>query len=297
MHDVDGWPQQVRAHLRRTYGEPSGADQLGGMSLGRVYRVRFPGGSVIVKTSPRPSEALFYETVAGRLREAGIPIPEMEWSCHLPDSHWLILEDIPDPLPVPPLDRWRPDPRVVAVLARLHRTTRDWALAFPEARALVWTDRVTDAALTCFPARVATALEPHLRALQREARHLAEGWCWISGDTSPPNWGVCRDGGLALYDWELFRRGVPASDLAPAIAALGDGEQYRQIAARYLDAWGRAGEALPWSLDTLARDVALAKVAAVTMLLRAYADASARVPGDHITWLVASAPSWVQSLR
>jgi hypothetical protein len=48
MHDVNGWPQQVRAHLRRTYGEPSGADQLGGMSLGRVYRVRFPGGSVII---------------------------------------------------------------------------------------------------------------------------------------------------------------------------------------------------------------------------------------------------------
>jgi hypothetical protein len=108
---------------------------------------------------------------------------------------------------------------------------------------------------------------------------------------------VRRDGGLALYDWELFRRGVPASDLAPAIAGLGDGDRYRQIAARYLDAWGRAGEALPWSLDTLARDVALAKVAAVTMLLRAHADASARVPGDYITWLVASAPSWVQSLR
>ena len=101
----------------------------------------------------------------------------MAWSCHLPDTHWLVLEDIPHPLPVPALDRWRPDPRVVAVLARLHRTTRDWAL------------------------------------------------------------------------------------------------------------------------DTLARDIALAKVAAVTMLLRAHADAVARVPDDYIMWLIERIPSWVQSLR
>jgi hypothetical protein len=114
------------------------------------------------------------------LRQAGIPIPELKWSCHLPDSHWLILEEIPHPLPV---------------------------------------------------------------------------------------------------------------------AGLGGGDTYRQLAARYLDAWGQAGEALPWSVDTLARDIALAKVAAVTMLLRAHADMVARVPGDAITWLVEHVPSWVQSLR
>jgi aminoglycoside phosphotransferase (APT) family kinase protein len=297
MNHFDDWPPPVRAHIRRAYAEPASVDRLGGMSLGRVYRVHLPDESVIVKTSPRPAESLFYETVADRLRVAGIPIPELEWSCHLPKSHWLILEDIPDPLPVPPLDRWRPDPRVVAVLARLHRATRDWALDFPESLARAWTDGVTDAALSCFPAGVAADLEPRLRGLQREVRHLAEGWCWISGDASPPNWGVRRDGSLALYDWELFRRGVPASDLAPAVAGLGAGDAYRQIAACYLDEWGRAGDTLPWSLDMLARDIALAKVAAVVMLLRAHADAVARIPGGYITWLVASVPSWIQSLR
>jgi aminoglycoside phosphotransferase (APT) family kinase protein len=297
MHHVDDWPWPVRAHLWRVYGEPSGADRLGGMSLGRVYRVHFPDVSVIVKTSPQPTESLFYEKVAGRLRQAGIPIPELKWSCHLPDSHWLILEDIPHPLPVPPPNRWRPDPRVVAVLARLHRATRDWALDFPESPARAWTDRATDAALTCFPAGVAAALEPRLRALQREANHLAEGWCWISGDASPPNWGVRRDGSVALYDWELFRRGVPASDLAPAVAGLGDGDTYRQLAAHYMAAWDRTGEPLPWSVDTLARDIALAKVAAVTLLLRAHVDAVARVPSDVLTWLVERVPAWVQRLR
>jgi hypothetical protein len=101
MHHVDDWPWPVRAHLRRAYGELSGVDRLGGMSLGRVYRVHFPDGSVIVKTSPQPTEALFYERVAGRLRQAGIPIPALKWSCHLPDWHWLILEDIPPPAPRP----------------------------------------------------------------------------------------------------------------------------------------------------------------------------------------------------
>jgi aminoglycoside phosphotransferase (APT) family kinase protein len=170
-------------------------------------------------------------------------------------------------------------------------------LDFPESPARAWTDRATDAALTCFPAGVAAGLEPCLRALQREANHLAEGWCWISGDASPPNWGVRRDGSIALYDWELFRRGVPASDLAPAVAGLGDGDTYRQLAARYMAAWDRAGEALPWSADTLARDIALAKVAAVTLLLRAHVDAVARLPSDVLTWLVAHVPGWVQRLR
>jgi hypothetical protein len=47
----------------------------------------------------------------------------------------------------------------------------------------------------------------------------------------------------------------------------------------------------------LVRDIALAKVAAVTRLLRAHADAVARVPGDAIMWLVERVPVWVQRLR
>ena len=169
------WPEPVADQLRHTHGEPVAVEPLGGMSGARVYRARFPGGSVVVKASPRPAESLFYERVAGRLRHVGVPIPRLEWVVHLPDAHWLVLEDIPAPLPILPSDRWQPDPRVTAVLARLHRVTRTWALDFPESPARTWTDRVTDAALTCFPADVAEDLAPALRALQREAAHLAEG--------------------------------------------------------------------------------------------------------------------------
>jgi hypothetical protein len=108
---------------------------------------------------------------------------------------------------------------------------------------------------------------------------------------------VRRDGSLTLYDWELFQRGVPASDLSPAVTGLGNGDMYRQMAACYLDACGRTGEALPWFVDTLARDIVLAKVAAVARLLGAHADAVARVPGDGIMWLVEHVPAWVRCLR
>jgi hypothetical protein len=102
MHSGDDWPRLIRAYRRRTHD-----GRLGGMSLGQVRCVRFPDGSVIVKTSSRPSEALFYKAVARRLPQVDIPIPETQWSYHLPDSPWLLLEDLPDQLPVLALDRWR----------------------------------------------------------------------------------------------------------------------------------------------------------------------------------------------
>jgi hypothetical protein len=75
MQHVDDWPRPVGAYLQRAYGAPSAVDRLGRMSLGRVYRLRFPDVSVIVKTSPRPVESLFYGMVASRLRQTGIPVP------------------------------------------------------------------------------------------------------------------------------------------------------------------------------------------------------------------------------
>lgn len=290
------WPEPVIAHLRDTHGGPVSVERLGGMSVATVYRVRFARSSVVVKTSPRPAESFFYESVAPRLREAGVPIPALECVVHLADGHWLVLEDIPGSFPVLPLDRWQPDPRVVAVLARLHRTTRDTALDFPESPARSWSDHVTEAALACFPSAVAAVLAPMLAAFQSEAAHLADSWCWISGDASPPNWGVRSDGSLALYDWELFRRGVPAGDLAPAVPGLPAPTHFRQMAAAYVAEWQRMDDTLPWSLEESARDIAVAKVATVAMLLSAYKDGTARVPDDFVERLVETVPPWLISL-
>jgi aminoglycoside phosphotransferase (APT) family kinase protein len=293
------WPETLTDFLRGAYGRPLAVEPLGGMSVARVYRVRFSHRSLIVKTSPRPAEARFYERVAPRLRDAGVPIPRLECVAHLLGAHWLVLEDIPAPLPVPPLDRWRPDPRVITVLARLHRVTHEWPPDVPESHTWAWTDRITDRALTCFPADIAAELAPTLRTLQYEAAHLADGWCWISGDASPPNWGVRPGGGLALFDWELYRPGLPAADLAPTVPGLPSPDRFRQTAACYLDAWREVdgGLCLPWSLEALARDIAVAKAVTVVMLLRAHADKLARVPDEVVKQLVETVPPWLQRLR
>jgi hypothetical protein len=289
-------PDVIARRVLDTYGPPVAVERLGGMSLARVFRLHVQGGSVIVKTSPKPAESLFYERVAGRLRDDGVPIPRLEWSTHLPDSHWIAIEDLPLPLAVPPPERWRPDPRVLSVLARLHRATRDWGADVHPSPTVTWTDTATEAAAGCFPGAVAVEQAAVLRQLQEEARHLRTGWCWIAGDASPPNWGVRHDGSVALFDWELFRPGMPAVDLATTVPGLGEPPAYRHTADAYLAAARAAALTVPWSADQLARDIALAKVATVVLLLQAHATGAARVPADVIDRLTATVPEWSRGL-
>jgi hypothetical protein len=80
------------------------------------------------------------------------------------------------------------------------------------------------------------------------------------------------------------------------VPGLGDAPAFREVAAAYRAEWGRSGEALPWSLEALARDVALAKLATVVMLLAANAEGRARVPEEHVVRLVAAVPAWLNTL-
>jgi Ser/Thr protein kinase RdoA (MazF antagonist) len=290
------WPEEVRAHVRATWGEPSGVERLGGWSLARVYRLRVGGTSFVVKTSPNLTESAFYERAAPMLREAGVPIPTLEWSCHLPDAPWLIIEDLPGMLPAPNSESWQPDPRITTILARLHRATRGWTDTLPPSRWPAWTDDVTDPALSCFPAPVREELTPPVRDLQHEAQRLTQPWCYISGDPSAPNWGLRADGSLVLFDWEICRPGIPAMDLGITVSGLGSPDKYRAAATAYLDVWASWGEPLPWTHTELARDIALAKAETVIHLLSVHATNAARVPEQTIAWLVETVPPWLRSL-
>jgi aminoglycoside phosphotransferase (APT) family kinase protein len=290
------WPEEVRAHVLGTWGEPSGVERLGGMSLARVYRLRVAGASFVVKTSPDPTEAAFYAHMAPALRGAGVPIPTLEWSCHLPGAHWLIIEDLPGMLPPPNRETWRPDPRITTILARLHRATRGWAEPLPPSRWPVWTDDLTDAALSCFPAPTRHELTPLVRALQHEAQRLSQPWCFISGDPSAPNWGLRANGSLVLFDWELCRPGIPAMDLGITVPGLGDRQQFEAAARAYHDVWAGWGEPLPWTRVELASDATLAKAETVFHLLSAHATNAARVPEQTIAWLVETVPGWLRGL-
>jgi aminoglycoside phosphotransferase (APT) family kinase protein len=281
------WPEPVRRHIRESYGEPTAVERLGGMSLGSVYRVRFQSASAVVKANPGPREARFYATTAPALRERGVPCPALEWSGHVAGAYWMILEDVPHPLPP---ERWLADPEMLAVLGRLHTTT----LAHPPPESDLfrpaWTDEITEAALSCFPEADAAELRPALRDLQERHQYLFLPQCLISGDPNRTNWGLRDDGTLVLYDWERFGYGTPPLDLAIATPGFGDAATFALVASRY------AAGSQPALREQLAYDIGIAKVWNVVEFLYMYAtgDAAGHVRVDA---LVDKFPSWLRELR
>ncbi|HET7738367.1 MAG TPA: phosphotransferase [Tepidiformaceae bacterium] len=282
-------PQPIAAHLRAAHGEPVAVTRLGGMSLARVFRLDFAAASLVLKASPSPVESTFYEDVAPGLREAGVPIPAVESVFRLGREHWVAMEYFPHALPPPP-DPWAPDPYVVGALVRLHAVTRGANYDLPF-RPAAWTPHVTVDALSCLPTCAAIALEPQLTHLQRRANPSGP-WSWVSGDPSPPNWGRRDDGSVALFDWELFRPGVPAHDLAPAVPGLARPPAFSAMALAYAAAAASQGITLPWTPGDLARDTVIAKIATVMVLLAAHARATARVPQDYVDDVVRRFPEW-----
>lgn len=297
MRGVEELPAAVRRRVHAHCGEFAEAELLSGMSAGRVFRLRGERGAIVVKRSLYPLEAAFYERVAPQLRRCGVPIPSLVGSIVEGDVRWLLLEAIPEPLPRLPGNPVQPDDRALAVLVRLHAATRGWVLDLPAPPAAVWTERVTDSAASCFPSPVAAEITALLRPMQRCAQRLDEPWCWISGDPNPTNWGMSADGGAVLFDWERFRAGMPATDLAITIAGLGDRQQYAELAERYRTAWRPTGGDLPWPAERLAAQIALAKVASVVGFLSMYREGAVHAREGLIPWLLDAVPAWLGHLR
>jgi aminoglycoside phosphotransferase (APT) family kinase protein len=299
MDNLACWPPTLLSFLDRAYGALLSVERLdGGMSPARVSRLQFAETSVVVKASPRSKETVFYERIADQLRPAGLPIPALHWSAQIDGEHWLVLEDIPDPLPLPHHLHWRPDARTVAVLARLHTQTPTVPAGIFDIEQRDWSDDVTAAALSFFAPEIARELVGPLRALQAEGQHVTAAWCWIAGDPNPTNWGLRRDDTVALYDWELFRRGTPAIDLAVLVLGNGDMPKYEALAACYLENWRSLTDAPPWSSATLARDIALAKVWTVTWFLNCIVTnpGEGHVPDRLKAQLTEFVPPWLSEM-
>ena len=131
-------------------------------------------------------------------------------------------------------------------------------------------------------AAVAAGKPAHLRAVVLDF-----------GRSQPAQLGFRADGSPVLFDWELFGPGTPAIDLAIVIPGLGNAGQYAAVAESYVALWSQPSDRLPWTVEQLARDIALAKVASVVRLLAAHADGAARVGEALVTWLVDQAPAWL----
>lgn len=285
------WPDRLQMQIATALGPTVSVERLSGMSLSGVWRVRGTNASLIVKTGPSPTEARFYEDVAPSLRAEGIPIPALELALAGPDANWLVIEDIPDPLPVSPGD-WQPDTRIVTILARLHATTRASPPKILPSQRQSWTDAMTQATRSYVP-----DVDPLiLDRIRHESQTIFEPWCWISGDPNPRNWGLRADGSPVLFDWELFGPGRPATDLAIIIPGLGDAAAYTRVATAYHTAW-EGSESLPWDINNLARQIAGAKVVTVVQLLDGHITEEANVGEDLLVWLTKALPGWLGSVH
>lgn len=291
--DGTAWPTGVADCVRLNCGEPLACERLGGLSAARVYRVRGPRGSAIVKAHADPREVHVYARVAPALRQAAIAVPRSACSALEGGVRWLVLEDIPRPLP---RSRWGADPEVVAVLARLHELPLVALPNLPDPFRPAWADDLTAAALRGLPATVAAALAPRLCALQHASQPLFAPRCFITGDPNPTNWGVRDDGTVVLFDWERFGRGTPALDLALALPGLGNGAAFEQMAARYLAKRRRLTSSWPPAVASLTREIALAKAWSVVEFLGGPA-ASTGQRGEAIAGsLMAKIPAWIEQI-
>jgi thiamine kinase-like enzyme len=242
---LEHWPQEILEFLHH----PTQAEKLsGGLSGCVVYRVQLEDRNVVVKANVAPREAEFYRDFAAVLKAHNIRTPKLEMITESGGETWLVIENIPAPLPD---QRWLADPQVLEMLRNLHEFKFDHTPEF--AFRPTWTQAMNAHALQFLPKQLEEKLE-ELRAL---AQPLLEPRNLISGDPNPMNWGVLENGDLVLFDWDRFGLGTPALDLAITVPGLGSREEYAKVAATYR---GKPD-------DKLAREIALAKVWAIVDIL------------------------------
>jgi hypothetical protein len=263
------------------------------MSGAEVWRVGFPASSVVVKIGARPGEVAFYRRVADGLRRQGVPIPALEHAGRSAGTAWLVIEDIPTPLPT---SRYLADVEVLTALRRLHVATWDQPPPYRGMFRPRWTEAASDAAMARFPPSVAAEIGPLLRALRRGSAHLFRPRCAISGDPNPANWGLRAGGGVVLYDWERYGRGTPALDLAITVPGLGDAGAFRLVATRYADIASASIDPGPdpGPVETLERDIGLAKVWTVVEFLATLGPTTDDRAATVADWLASSVPDWIR---
>lgn len=137
-----------------------------------------------------------------------------------------------------------------------------------------WDHRLTESVLALYPDKTGYQLQPLLIKAQEDSHQLFRPYCCINADTNPTNWGVRKDGSVALFDWERISCGSPVIDLSIIMPGLGtkDNSLELSIAKKYLIMWSKAGLYFPFSEWELFQQIKLAKVWSVVELLDNAAD-------------------------
>jgi hypothetical protein len=250
------------------------------MSGARVERLHGTSGTLILKQTPRATEPDVYRSIAPILRDHGINLPEC-FGIWDDKRHWLLLEDVPAPLP---RERWIADPGQLELLARLHALPVGLLAPLRERYRPAWDDALTEAALALLP-----DVDPDLlRTTQADSQPLFIESAVISGDPNPQNWGVRDDGALVLFDWERLTLGDPAIDLAITVPGLPDIAPYQHVAARYVEITRSDDD-----VTTLVQRMRLAKLWTVIELLAGVTRGNVDRNGT-IDWLIAEPNRWLE---
>ena len=283
------WPLAVQHHLNDHCGDILAIETLSDKSGAQVTRLQFAGQSLILKQSRTSAEADFYEHIAPILRTYGIALPAVEAIIHDSSGHWLVIEDIPTPLP---RDRWFGDPEILSLLAQLHSLEPTAIPPLANGYVPQWSNDLTEKALACFD----NAAAPTLYDVQSRCQHLFDSDCWISADPNPGNWGLRADGTSVLFDWERFTQAAPAVDLAIVSPVYGTVDQYRSTAATYIEQRQVMNRPYPVVLEPLTRDIIFAKLWTLVEFLSLYTDGKLE-PDTTLTYLTEGLPVWLSALE
>lgn len=277
MSEIDV-PADVHAALRVLLGAEPRVARLGGLSGSVVLRASGTAGSVVVKRPGSAAEPWVYQQLAPRLREQDIALPQLHAALAAGGATWLLLEDVPHPLP---RERWLADPAQLALLARLHATPPALLDGMPGRYLPGWDDALTDGALALLSDD--SGLVARLAVLQQEAAPLFLPRAVVSGDPNPANWGLRADGSLVLFDWERLTLAHPALDLAIALPGLPSRADAALAVARYAAITGTA---------VSTRDLLVAKAWTCVELLAGIATSGEPHP-PVVDWLVEAFPRWL----
>lgn len=287
LDQLDQWPQRVRSTISAMFGVPNAIEPLHGLSGASVWRVTFAEQRVIVKRTHSRREADVYRLLAPHLAEQGVTCPALLWSGQDDDTHWLLLEEIPQPLP---RSRWLADRDLLGVLYRLHQSALPPVI---EPFRPDWTDAMTAQVLDLFADSTAH-LQDQLVRFQTLSQPLFRVKRWISGDPNPANWGLRADGSIVLFDWERLGLGAPALDLAISVPGLGQPADFQAVAAGYLahDSPAQPDRA---AVEELAREIAIAKTWNVVEFLSMAASGDPALQ-SRIPALAQALPAWLATM-
>ncbi len=259
MRIINNWPDTLQVYLK-DHGQVTSADKLAGIKdIGGCYRLRYSNTSIIVKEMIEKQEYQFYTKAAKHLKETLLHIPKLLWASEEEGVYYVVIEDIPVPLPV---ERRQADSAVLEVLHKFHLEMWNMEPVIEGGYQPKWERPHNEELLKLYSDKNALQLEPILIEAQKQAQQLFLPHCWINADTNPTNWGLRKDGTVVLFDWERISSGSPAIDIAITMPGLGtpDNSLEALIAKRYLEKWTAAPIEFPFNEAELLQQVKLAKI-------------------------------------